>query len=99
MLLQLRSANSKFARSLDIHKIAVPGFACNPAQARSLARIGTLTRALAILQTAQAASSLELLTRTILKNNALAYSIVQAWMAERNLYFIPDESWKRLDNQ
>jgi hypothetical protein len=80
-----------------MNKIAAPRFSHAAASAR--ARIGTLTRARAILKTVQAASSLEFLTRTILKNNALSYSIVQAWMAERNLYLISDENWRRLNNQ
>ncbi|MBS4059868.1 MAG: hypothetical protein KG029_05675 [Bacteroidetes bacterium] len=73
---------------MDIDETLETVLAHNAAPARFLARIGFPMRAIAILQTVKTDSLLKFLTRIILKNNILAYAIVQAWMEERDLYFI-----------
>ena len=56
-------------------------------------------RAITVLQTVKAGSLLEFLTKVILENNTLAYTIVQAWTDERNLYLVSAEEWGRLSKQ
>jgi hypothetical protein len=81
----------KFARLMEVGETVETLLTYNAAPARFLARIGFPIRALAILQTVKTVSLLKFLTRVILKNNLLAYTIVQAWMEERNMYLVSAE--------
>jgi hypothetical protein len=91
ILFKNRLIKYKFARLMEIDETLETVLAQNAAPARFLARIGFPMRAIAILQTVKTDSLLKFLTRIILKNNILAYAIVQAWMEERDLYFISAE--------
>jgi len=99
MLFKNRLVKFKSARFVDVDKTLVTAFTHNAAPARFLARIGFSMRALTVLQTVKAGSLLQFLTTVILANKTLAYNIVQAWMAERNYYFISAEEWNRLSKQ
>ncbi|PKN94688.1 MAG: hypothetical protein CVU44_02440 [Chloroflexi bacterium HGW-Chloroflexi-6] len=99
MLLKNRFVKFKSARFVDDDKTSVTAFTHKPAPARLLAQIGFSTRTIATLQTVKADSLLKFLTTVILRNNTLAYTIVQAWMDKRNLYLISGEEWSRLNKQ
>jgi hypothetical protein len=88
ILFKNRLIKYKFARLVDVDETLETVFAHDAAPARFLARVGFPIRAIAILQTVKTDSLLKFSTRIILKNNILAYAIVQAWMEERDLYFI-----------
>jgi hypothetical protein len=91
ILFKNRLIKYKFARLMEVEETLETVLVHNAAPARFLARIGFPMRAIAILQTVKTDSLLKFLTRIILKNNILAYAIVQAWMEERDLYFISAE--------
>ncbi|HAE59537.1 MAG TPA: hypothetical protein DCG54_08525 [Anaerolineae bacterium] len=99
MLFKNRLVKFKSARFVDGDKTVVAAFTHNTASVWFLARIGFPMRALTILQTVKAGSLLKFLTTVILRNNTLAYNIVQAWMDERNLYLISAQEWSRLSKQ
>ena len=99
MLFKNRLFELKFAKFARVDETLVTAFAHNAAPARFLARIGFPIRAITVLQTVKADSLLKFLTKVILRNNTLAYTIVQAWMDERNLYLISAEEWSRLSKQ
>jgi hypothetical protein len=99
MLFKNRLVKFMSARFVDNDKTLVTAFTHNAAPARFLARIGFPMRAITVLQTVKADSLLKFLTTVILRNNTLAYNIVQAWMDERNLYLISAEEWSRLSKQ
>jgi hypothetical protein len=91
ILFKNRLIKYKFARLMEVEETLETVLVHNAAPARFLARIGFPMRAIAILQTVKTDSLLKFLTRIILKNNILAYAIVQAWMEERDLYFMSAE--------
>ena len=99
MLFKNRPVKFKSAKFVDVDKTLVTAFTHNAAPARFLARIAFPMRAITVLQTVKADSLLKFLTTVILRNNTLAYTIVQAWMEERNLYLISAEEWNHLSKQ
>ena len=99
MLFKNRLVKFMSARFVDDDKSLVAAFTHNLAPARFLARIGFPMRAITLLQTVKEDSLLKFLTKVIIRNNTLAYNIVQAWMDERNLYLISAEEWSRLSKQ
>lgn len=91
ILFKNRLMKHKFARLMEVDETLETLHTYNAAPARFLARLGFPMRAIAILQTVKTDSLIKFLTKVILKNNMLAYAIVQAWMEERDLYFLSTE--------
>jgi hypothetical protein len=99
MLFKKQLAKFMSARFVNDEKTLETAFTHNAAPARFLARTGFPMRAITALQTVKAGPLLKFLTKVILGNNTLAYTIVQAWTDERNLYLISAEEWSRLSKQ